>query len=264
MRGLGTIVNVAAIVAGGIIGSFLGSKIKQRFQDIVTQACGLGVIVIGISGCLEGLFVLDGNKLVTDGSMLIILSLICGSVFGEAINIEGWLTRLGDVLKKSFQSDKKPSKQAIEDGKAKPGKSLTTFTEGFVTATMIVSVGAMAICGAMEDGMNGDATTLYIKSILDFVIVMALASSLGIGTCFSAIPVLIIQGLVTILSMNTIALFTDTLINQLSTIGSVLIIAVGLNLAIGKKFKVANMLPSFLIPIIYYLIRQIIESSAEK
>ena len=155
MRGLGTIVNAAAIVAGSLIGILFKSKIKQRFQDIIMQVMGLAVIFIGAAGAFSGIFTITDGKLESGGTMLMIASLTIGALLGELINIEAQMERFGEWLKVKARSS-----------------SDTKFVDGFVTASLTVCIGAMAIVGSIEDGISGNHDTLFAKAALDLVIVM--------------------------------------------------------------------------------------------
>lgn len=230
MHGLGTIVNAAAIVAGSLIGMIFKSKISKRFQDIIMQVMGLAVMFIGASGALRGIFTVKDGFLETGGTMLMIAFLTIGALLGELINIEAQMERFGEWLKDKAKSS--------GDNK---------FVEGFVTASLTVCIGAMAIVGSIEDGISGNHDTLFAKAALDLVIVM-------VCVAFSAIPVAILQGTVTICAGFIAPIMNDSIIANISFIGSMLIFCVGVNLSFGKKFKVGNMLPAIIIPFIYGLI----------
>ena len=225
MKGLGTIVNVAAVIAGSGIGLLIKNGLRQRFQDILMQACGIATIFIGIGGALTGLL---------KNTMLLVFSLVLGSLLGEALNIELHMEHLGDTLKALVNAKKD-----------------TQFVNGFVTATLVICIGAMAIVGSIQDGLTGDYTMLLAKSLLDFVIVMVFASTLGIGVMFAAIPLGVYQGGITLGASLISGYMNETLISNLSCIGSVLIFCVGVNLAFKKMIKVGNMLPAILVPIVY-------------
>ncbi|MDT8717650.1 DUF554 domain-containing protein [Clostridium sp. 19966] len=236
MIGTGTMVNVAAVIIGSCIGMLFNKGMKQRFQDTLMQALGLSTTFIGVAGVLKVMFVINKSSIETTGSMMMIASMVIGSIIGEAINIEERIEGLGEKLKKRFSSG--------EDSK---------FVEGFVSATLVICVGAMAIVGSLQDGLTGDASMLYTKSILDFTIVIIFASALGKGVIFSAIPLGILQGGITLSAHIIEPILTQTMIQNISFVGSVLIFAIGINLSLGKKFKVANMLPALLIAVIYSL-----------
>jgi len=238
MRGIGTIINVLAILLGGGIGYFIKSGLKPRFQEILTQACGVATIFIGITGALPGLLqVNEQGGFSTQRTLLLVFSLVFGGFIGEALNIELRMDRVGESLK----------------SRLKMGND-NRFVEAFVTATLVVCVGAMAIVGSIQDGLLGDPSMLITKSLLDFVIVIVFTSSLGIGAMFSAIPLGIYQGGITLFAILIATQVSDVLILELSSIGSVLIFCVGVNLCFGKRIRVGNLLPAILIPVVYRLI----------
>ena len=230
MYGLGTIINTAAIVVGGILGLLFGKLIKARHQDSLGKACGIAVLFIGIAGALEGIMSLaDDGSLVSGRSLLVVISLTLGALVGEIINIEGWFERFGEFLKRKTGSS-----------------GDNNFVNGFLSASFTVCIGAMAIVGAIEDGVSGDFSILLTKSILDFIIIMVMTGSLGKGCIFSAIPVAILQGGVTLLARFIAPLLTAAALGNLSMIGSILIFCVGLNLVWGRKIRVANLLPAII------------------
>ena len=233
MYGLGTIINVAAIIVGGLLGMLFGRFIGDRHRDMLCKACGLSVMFIGAAGAFRGMFSVVDGKIVYGGDFLIIGCLVLGALVGELINIEGGFERLGAWLKEKTRSTGDAS-----------------FIEGFVNASFTVCIGAMAIVGAINDGLYGDYTVLVTKSILDFIIVMVMAASLGKGTLFSAIPVALLQGGVTALSLLIKPIMTETALLYLSVVGNILIFCVGINLVFGKKIKVANLLPALLFAIL--------------
>lgn len=229
MPGLGTIINSAAIVAGGLLGHYAGKLFGQDQQDSLTKACGVSVLFIAIAGAMQGMLRIDGGKILSGQSMLVVLCLALGTVAGELIGIEKGFTRFGEWLKR------------------KTGNSGDSrFVNAFVTASLTVCIGAMAIVGAIQDGISGDYSTLAVKAVLDFIIIAVMTSSLGKGCAFSAIPVLLFEGGITLLARLIAPVMTETASAYLSLIGSVLIFCVGLNLVWGKKIRVANMLPAVL------------------
>ncbi len=231
MRGLGTIVNVAAVIAGGLLGLLIKNGLKQRVQDTLVQALGLSTLFLGISGALTGLLTLsEEGKLTTTGTAVLIASLVGGGLIGELINIEQWLERFGEWLKRKSKSENDAG-----------------FLSGFITASFVICIGAMAVVGSIEDGLSGNASMLYAKSALDAVIVMIFASTYGKGAIFSAIPVGIFQGSITLLAGLVAPYLGAAVIASLSFVGSALIFCVGVNLVWGKKFKVANLLPALII-----------------
>lgn len=237
MIGLGTIVNALAIIAGGSIGMLIKGGLKNKYQETLMSALGLATIFIGASGAMSGMLKVIDKELETTGTMLLIFSLVIGALIGEFIDIEQKLEILGEWLKRRIKT-----------------KSDDSFVEGFVTASLVVCVGAMAIVGSLQDGLTGDYSTLFAKAILDFTIVMVFASTLGIGAVFSALPVFVYQGAITLFASFLKPIMTTVLISYLSFIGSVLIFAVGINICFGKKIKVGNLLPAMIVPFIYVLI----------
>lgn len=235
MIGLGTIVNTIAVIVGSLIGLFIKGGLKKRYQEIIMQALGLATLFIGAAGAMSGMLKIVDQGLETQGSMLLIGSLVAGSLVGEFFNIELRLEQLGIWIK---------SKVNV--------KNDTTFVEGFVTSALVICVGAMAIVGALQDGLQGDPSTLFAKAILDFIIVMVFASTLGIGVTFSALPLFVYQGVITIFATFLKPFLTDLVIVNLSFVGSVLIFAVGINLCFGKKIRVANMLPAMIVPFFFH------------
>lgn len=235
MIGLGTIVNTLAVIIGSAIGMLIKGGLKQRYQETLMQALGLATMFIGISGAMSGMLKIINNGIETTGSMILIASLVFGALVGEFLNIELRLEQLGNWLK---------SKVRV--------KNDSHFVEGFVTAALVICVGAMAIVGSLQDGLQGDSSTLFAKAILDFTIVMVFASTLGIGVMFSAIPLFVYQGSMTVFAAFLKPFLTETVILNLSFVGSVLIFAVGLNLCIGKKIKVGNLLPAMIIPFFFH------------
>lgn len=234
MIGLGTIVNVTAIVIGGCLGTFLRGGLRDHYQTALTRTLGLATMFIGIAGALPGMLEVVDGQLVDKDTLGMVLALALGTLIGEFLDFDGWLERLGQWLKE----------RAARSDDAR-------FVEGFVTASLVVCVGAMAIVGSIQDGLTGDPTTLYTKSILDFTIVMVFASTYGRGAIFSALPVGVLQGGVTLLAGLVAPLFTPVIIANLSFLGSILIFCVGVNLVFESRFRVANMLPALVIGGIY-------------
>ncbi len=227
---LGTIINTGAIVAGGLLGMIGGRQIKERHQETLTMACGVGTLFLGIAGAMN--YMLHNDLLPDGGGMLVVACLALGGLIGEIINIEKLFERFGEWLKR-------------KTGNAKD----QGFVNGFVTASLTVCIGAMAIMGAIQDGISGDWSTLGAKSILDLIIVMVMTCSLGKGCMFSAIPVFLWEGALTLLATAIRPVMTDLAMGYLSMVGSVLIFCVGLNLIWGKKIRVANLLPAVLLAV---------------
>jgi len=233
MIGLGTIANTVAVIAGGLLGMLLKNGIAKRFEKILMQALGLATMFIGIGGVLKYMLVVENGSISTQGTFLLIFSQVIGCLLGEWIDIESKMEIIGVKLKAVARV-----------------KNDNRFVDGFVTASLIICVGAMAIVGAMEDGLTGDCSTLIAKSLLDFAIVAILAAAYGLGTVFSAVPIFVYQGAITLIAALFGAVISDTLIAELSFVGNALIFCVGVNLIREKTFRVANMLPGLLVPIL--------------
>lgn len=234
MIGLGTIINTAAVIVGGLLGLCFKRGLKKNLQDILMQTCAVATIFIGAAGTLSHMLVIEEGHISTRGSLLLIFSLVLGGLLGEALSIEEKMDTLGRKIKELAKAE--------EDSR---------FVDGFVNVSLIICVGAMAIVGAIQDGMSGDYSLLAAKAILDLVIVMVFASIYGKGAVFSAVPILIYQGSITIAAAFAGSFLSEVMIEDLSFIGSALIFCVGINIGFGKKFRVGNLLPALLVPVIY-------------
>ncbi|OQX11419.1 MAG: hypothetical protein BWK80_44720 [Desulfobacteraceae bacterium IS3] len=224
----GTVVNTIAIIAGSMIGMILKGGIPRHYSETVMQGIGLAVLLIGVKGALK-----------SDDLLLIIFSLAIGSVVGEMLNIEERLENLGKWLE------------------SKLSKAGDGFSKGFVTASLLFCVGSMAIVGSLESGMTGNHQTLFAKSVLDGVSSIVFASSLGIGVLFSAFSVLIYQGIICVGASLIVKFLTPPVIAQMSSVGGLLIMAIGFNILEFKRIKIGNMLPAIFIPLIYFMITQL-------
>lgn len=232
MMGLGTLINTAGILLGGLSGHFFGKLLQERHQSSLTAACGVSVLFIGIAGAMQGMLTVSGGVISSGQAMLVTLCLALGTLIGEVVNFEGLFERFGEWLK-------------VKTGNAKD----KGFVNAFLTATFTVCIGAMAIVGAIQDGILGDWSILATKTVLDFTIITVMTCSLGKGCVFSAIPVFFFEGLVTLLASFLKPVMTDLAMSYLSMIGSILIFCVGLNLVWGKKVRVANMLPALVLAV---------------
>lgn len=226
---LGTIVNSIAIIFGALLGIIIKKGMKEKYKTTVMDGIGLSVVIIGIMGGIE-----------SNNIILIIASIVVGSIVGEILDIDSKLENLGNNMEKKF------------------GKGDSNFSKGFVTASLVYCIGAMAIVGALESGLTGNHETLFAKSILDGITAIIFSSTFGIGVAFAAIPVFIYQGIITLLANSAKDLLTTTVINEMSAVGGILILAIGINILGIKKIKVANMLPSIIIPLIYLTILNIL------
>lgn len=240
MIGLGTIVNAISIIAGGLGGLISKRFLKERYQETILKAMGFAIIVMALGSTLSQMFVVRisteenaGGSLDVQGTMMMILSLAGGALLGEFINLEHWFERFGAWLrdKSGNQSD-------------------NHFIDAFVSSSLTVCVGAMAIIGAIQDGISGNHDTLYAKAVLDLIIIMMMTASLGKGCIFSAIPVTILQGTITLLAKQAEPVMTQAATSNLSLVGNVLILCVGVNLIWPKTIRVANILPAILIAVL--------------
>ena len=215
MRGWGTIINALAIVIGGVLGILFKRFLKERYQDTIIKATGFSVVFLGAAGTLSKILTVrpDGT-LSTGGSMVMILSLALGALLGELIDLDAQFERFGEWLKHKTGSD-----------------------------------GDNHVIGSIQDGIYGDHSTLVAKAILDFIIVLIMASSMGKGCVFSFIPVAVLQGAMTALAVVLSGFMTDAVLNNLSLVGNILIFCVGINLVWPRTIKVANLLPSLLVAV---------------
>lgn len=227
MPGLGTLINCAGVIGGGILGMMIKKGLSERFQNILIQAVGLCVIFLGISGTLTQMLTVDGGVIVSGGTMMIIFSLALGALLGELLNIEKHTEEFGEWIK-------------VKTGSG----SDSSFVDGFVTTSLTICIGAMAVVGAIQDGITGDISMLCAKAVLDAIIVFVMASSMGKGCIFSVIPLGLFQGGITLLSRVIEPLLTPQAVSNMSMVGSMLIFCVGVNLMFQRKIKVANMLPA--------------------
>ena len=224
MHGLGTIVNVAAIVVGGLAGLLGGRRIPERLQKTLMSAMGVSVLFVGVSGTLSQMLRAEGGALTVQGTMMMILSLAIGAVLGELLDLEDRMERFGAWLKVKTKSE--------SDG---------GFIGAFVTASLTVCIGAMAIVGSIQDGILGDHATLFAKAVLDLVIIMVMTASMGKGCIFSAIPVFVLEGAVTLLAqLLAPAESAPAMIMQLQT-GSVDFICTDMPTAIGAAAQDENL-----------------------
>ena len=233
MIGLGTIINTAAILAGGLLGALFGRFLHDSAQDTLNKVCGVSTLFIAVTGVLEKMLRVEDGAIVSSGAMLMIGCLAIGAIIGEWLNIEGAFERFGQWLK-------------IKSGNAKD----KGFVNAFVTASLTVCIGAMAIVGSIQDGLVGDYSILATKAVLDLIIIMVMSCSMGKGAVFSAIPVAAFQGSITLLAGLLRPLMTDVALHNLSLVGNVLIFCVGINLVWGKKVKVANLLPAIVVAVV--------------
>lgn len=245
---LGTIVNALAIVGGSILGLIFRGGIPEKYNKTVLQSIGLAVILIGIM-----------NALKAEDILLLIFSLVIGSILGELLKIEDRLENLGDSIENKMDRLEKYFKSKFKLlGKLSSRMFSNTndsIAKGFVNASLMYCIGSMAIIGALESGLTNNHQTLFAKSILDGISSIAFTSSLGIGVLFSAIPVFLYQGFITVTASFMKQYLIASVVTEMSAVGGLLIFALGINILQIKKIKVGNMLPAIFIPLIFHMIK---------
>lgn len=234
MRGLGTLINVLCIVGGGAVGFLVGHRLKARIQETLLTMTGMGVIILGIAGALEQMLTIVDGRLSSGGTIMMIVSLAAGSVIGEILRIEHQITRFGEWLRHVSRSG--------DDSR---------FVTGFISATCTVCIGAMAVIGSIRDGISGDYSILAAKGVIDAIFIFVMTAAQGKGSVFSAVPVAIFQGSLTALAYFTGFFLPQASLNNLSLVGSILIVCVGLNLVRERQIRVANTLPAIVIAVFF-------------
>jgi uncharacterized membrane protein YqgA involved in biofilm formation len=224
---LGPVVNALVIVVFSLAGTFLIKGIPERIEDIIKKATGLSVVFIGIRGAF------DNEKI-----LLLIMSMVAGAIIGEFINIDKWMNKLGQWAEK---------KLALKNAAGAEGN----FSKGFVSASILFCTGSMAIVGAMQSGLQGDHQTLFAKSVLDGSMSLVFSASLGLGVAFSALPVLLYEGGIALVSLLIRDNLSTEVIREMSAVGSLIIAAIGFNFLGVKEIKVANLIPAVFIPWVY-------------
>lgn len=218
---IGSLINFAAVVVGSGLGLLLRGGISQRFRDTLMQGLALCVMLIGIQGAIR-----------TQDVMIPILCMVAGGLVGEAVNIERRLQSLGDKAQRLF---------------SRGGKE-NSFSQGFVTASLVYCVGAMAIVGALDSGLRGDHTTLIAKSALDGISAVVFASTMGPGVALSALAVLVYQGAIALCAQQVAGFLTEELIREMSAVGGLLIVGIGINMLGIAKLRIGNLLPAIFLP----------------
>lgn len=218
---IGVIVNAAAVAIGGIMGSILRKGIPEKMNQLIMQGLSLCVLYVGISGSLVG-----------NNTIVVVLSIVFGAVIGELFNFDGKLRSFGDFLQSKVQSD-------------------NPISEGFITCSLFVCVGAMAIVGSLQSGLTGDHETLFTKGLIDGIIAMIMASTMGIGVAFAAVPLFIYQGILTVSAGAISGYLTMDVINEITCTGSLLIIAIAMNMLKLTNIKTANLLLAPFLPILF-------------
>ncbi|MBE7032980.1 MAG: DUF554 domain-containing protein [Ruminococcaceae bacterium] len=241
MPGIGTIINVVLVIVGSLLGLLLKKAIPERLKTSLVQALALATMTIGLTGIITASCKAnESGTLSSDYIILMVVSMAVGTFIGELVNIEKRLDSMGNFFQRKFSSE-----------------SSSTFAQGFITASLVFCVGSMAILGSLNDGILHDPTILITKSLLDMVMAMVFASTLGIGVMFSIITVAVYQGLITLCASFVAPYLTETIISQMSFIGSILIMGIGFNFLYEPKLKLGNMLPSMFIPLIWHAIENL-------
>lgn len=228
---IGTIVNCIAIIAGCIVGLIVKGRLTDKISATIMNGLALCVMYIGISGALK-----------SEDTLQMIICIAVGALIGEIIDIDKRLNNLGSCIEEKINSKKKNK-----------GEDNISIAEGFVTSSLLFCVGAMAVVGSLESGLQGNHEILFAKSILDGVSSVIFTSSLGIGVLLSSAVVLMYQGSITLLSGILSTVLTEAVINNMSAVGSLLIMGLGINMLCNLKIKVANLLPAMFLPIIFGL-----------
>ena len=237
-RGIGTLINIGAIIAGGIIGLFGGNLIRESYKELVLRATAIAIMFIGAAGAFSRLITVEPDgTLGTTGTINIVISMALGAFIGELIDIDGFFERIGAWLRHKTGSD---------------GDS--SFINGFVTASLTCGIGAMGIMGSIQDGVYGDYSILAAKATIDFFLLIVMASSMGKGCIFSFLTVGILQGAMTVIAAALSGFMTDPVLNAISMTGGILIFCIGFNLMWPGKIKVANLLPALVITVIISLL----------
>lgn len=227
---LGTIVNALAIFAGALIGLLFSRGIPENYKEIILNGVGLSVLLIGVK-----------SALVSDSLMIVIFSVIIGAVIGETLKIETKLESLGNFLEKKVASK---------------SSDTSSFARGFVTASLVFCVGSMAIVGSLESGLTGNHQTLFAKSILDGVTSIIFASTMGLGVMFSGVAVFLYQGLITVTAVFMKSFLVPETIEQMTSVGGLLIMAIGFNMLKITTIRVGNLIPAIFLPLLYFAITQ--------
>lgn len=221
---LATVINIVLVLIGGTLGLIFKNKINENFSKAIVTALALCVLVIGVQSAIT-----------TTNMPVVIISMVIGTALGELLKIEDKIYGCGDKLKERFG-----------------GKDSSTFTDGFLSASLLFCVGSMTVMGSMEAGINGDYSIIISKSIIDGITAISLAATLGVGVLFSALFILVYQGGITLISMYAGQFMSPLMINEMSAVGGLLIIALSINMMGIKKIRAGNMLPAIFIPLVYY------------
>ncbi|MDD3428745.1 MAG: DUF554 domain-containing protein [Oscillospiraceae bacterium] len=235
---IGTLVNCGAVIAGGLIGLFFKKGINESFVTSINKALGVAVLIVGLNGVISTMFCINSDgTLSSSGELLLVIYLVLGTLLGEFLKLDDRLNGLSSKIENRFH--------------------LTGFSAGFVNATILFCVGAMAIIGALNDGLTGDSSILFVKSTLDFTAAIIFAASLGVGVVFSFVPVLLYQGTISLLAGLLGNILVGQVLQQVCTVGYAIIICIAVNFLATTKIKTANMLPAIFMPLLYAAILQL-------
>ncbi|MBQ8762989.1 MAG: DUF554 domain-containing protein [Clostridia bacterium] len=235
----GTLVNCVAVIIGGLIGLLLKKGIKESYAQGINKSLGIAVLIIGLNGVISNMFTVENGALKSSGELLLIVFLVVGTLIGELLKLDD---RFNSFCKKI-------------DSKFKDGG----FASGFINGTILFCVGAMSIIGSLNDGLTGDSSVLFVKSALDFVNAVIFGATLGFGVIFVCIPMLIYQGGISLLAGSLSGILQGELLTQICMVGYAIIVAIGFNFFLEKKFKTLNMVPALILPVAYHYILLLVE-----
>ena len=235
----GTLVNAVAVVVGGLIGLLLKKGIKESYTESINKALGLAILIIGLNGVISNMFTVENGKIKSSGELMLVIFLVLGTFAGELLKLDDRFSRFCKGIESKFKSD--------------------GFAAGFINSTVLFCVGAMSIVGSINDGLTGDSSVLFVKSALDFVNAIIFGATLGHGVIFTFIPILIYQGGISLLAGVLSGVLQGELLEQICMVGYAIIMAIGLNFLLEKKFKTLNMVPALLLPVAYHYILVLIE-----
>ena len=230
----GTLVNCAAVIAGGAIGVIFKKGIKDSYTEGINRSLGIAILIIGLNGVISNMFSVADGKISSSGELLLVAFLVLGTLIGEVLKLESRFGKFCEKIEKKFRAG--------------------GFASGFINGTILFCVGAMAIIGSINDGLTGDSSVLFVKSALDFISAIIFGATLGYGVIFTFIPLLVYQGGITLLSGTLSGILQGELLSQVCMVGYAIIIAIGVNFIFGKKFNTLNMLPGILLPVVYHYI----------
>lgn len=235
----GTLVNCIAVIIGGLIGLLFKKGIKPSYADSINRALGLAVLIIGINGVIANMFTVENDKISSSGELLLVVFLVVGTLIGELLKLDERFGRFCNKIENKFQAK--------------------GFASGFINGTVLFCVGAMSIIGSINDGLTGDSSILFVKSALDAVNAVIFGATLGFGVIFTCIPMLIYQGGISLLAGTLSDILQGELLEQVCMVGYAIIMAIGFNFLLEKKFKTLNMIPALILPVVYHYILILIE-----